>query len=684
MQIAMRPQPVQQQPQQLPVQKEKVQQPPTQKVQSSKKEEAPAGATEVKKPKSFYMSSAPKVVRSKSFDMRGPADVVKTISFTKDKNSNPNPAASPQQQQQQQGYYMPPQQSGGYGMPQWMPPMPSPMGHMMPNMPGWNGGGGYYCNTSNGSGDLYPGSYGYGCGSIRSGLSGSRRSHSRRGGRERGLSIDQSRYSRANSCGSLDDTYDSGDSFESLRCSSPMGRFIGSTINSFMDGMTNVLEYGEHICDSDKVGMASTKYGGKNGGPPTRVVVPTPHGENSPEDLTQKMDELLKLLKDKESGGTLASSPGKEEKQQDGNEVKTATIAKSEAETCVSAKADELIEKVRNTHLNPVKDLNGLNESAITKDSEMLGITNDLVLDPIVDGVVNESVEVERMGSKVLDELSFEFNEKGLSISGEAEPEATTTATESAEEKAASKPSLHAAAHAVKKEMKTSKVAGKDASKENQKTLDVDPSVHTKKASKSNTKPRRGMKQIFKDIKNVVPKEIKTKGRKSTSAKKATSKPTYKTTTVEDPKVEIEKEGRGTVEQQASFPTDALFATDFATETAVDSMGFPTPTSSSTSNTIKNGGSWESNFSGDGNPFAGQDIADIGSAVCGQVNKTTSAETRICAWCRKGGTKNPDVVKKLKLCSRCQFTYYCSSECQSKDWVKGHSTTCQPTSVAMY
>ena len=75
------------------------------------------------------------------------------------------------------------------------------------------------------------------------------------------------------------------------------------------------------------------------------------------------------------------------------------------------------------------------------------------------------------------------------------------------------------------------------------------------------------------------------------------------------------------------------------------------------------------------------DAASTSEARGAPTIATTSAETRICAWCRKGGTKNPDVAKKLKLCSRCQCTNYCSLECQSKDWVKGHSTTCQPTSV---
>ena len=83
---------------------------------------------------------------------------------------------------------------------------------------------------------------------------------------------------------------------------------------------------------------------------------------------------------------------------------------------------------------------------------------------------------------------------------------------------------------------------------------------------------------------------------------------------------------------------------------------------------------WESNF-GSSNQFAGEGVRCVSSPV----SVTTSLETRSCAWCGLGGNDAENVMK-LKLCSACQSTYYCSSECQSKDWTNGHATTCQPVS----
>ena len=37
----------------------------------------------------------------------------------------------------------------------------------------------------------------------------------------------------------------------------------------------------------------------------------------------------------------------------------------------------------------------------------------------------------------------------------------------------------------------------------------------------------------------------------------------------------------------------------------------------------------------------------------------TLTETRVCAWCKKGGKTNEEFTKTLKLCSACKTTYYC-------------------------
>ena len=46
--------------------------------------------------------------------------------------------------------------------------------------------------------------------------------------------------------------------------------------------------------------------------------------------------------------------------------------------------------------------------------------------------------------------------------------------------------------------------------------------------------------------------------------------------------------------------------------------------------------------------------------------------TKTCEFC---GSRESD---SLKLCSACQTTYYCSHECQTRDWIKGHAMTCKP------
>ena len=97
-------------------------------------------------------------------------------------------------------------------------------------------------------------------------------------------------------------------------------------------------------------------------------------------------------------------------------------------------------------------------------------------------------------------------------------------------------------------------------------------------------------------------------------------------------------------------------------EPSVDSLGFPQASL------------WETNF-GNSNAFTGEGVRCVPSPV----SVTTSLETQSCTWCGLGGNNSED-AKKLKLCSACQSTYYCSSECQSKDWTNGHATTCKPVS----
>lgn len=194
-------------------------------------------------------------------------------------------------------------------------------------------------------------------------------------------------------------------------------------------------------------------------------------------------------------------------------------------------------------------------------------------------------------------------------------------------------------------------------------------------------KSRRGlrMKKIVKNLKN---KSKESNSPKKTSKKKNPMKKKKKNASsvnisVESPmKNEKKKKIIDQLEQQQQ---QQAFVADFSPKGDVDSMGFPlnaTPKQGNNDNSRE----WEASFNGSDNLFAGASQDKQG--CCTPV----ANETRICAWCKKGGTSNPDIVKKLKLCSRCQVTYYCSAECQSQDWVGGHATTCKEVneSVPMY
>ncbi|KAL3811019.1 hypothetical protein ACHAXA_010280 [Cyclostephanos tholiformis] len=102
------------------------------------------------------------------------------------------------------------------------------------------------------------------------------------------------------------------------------------------------------------------------------------------------------------------------------------------------------------------------------------------------------------------------------------------------------------------------------------------------------------------------------------------------------------------------------------TDISIDSIGFPLLTSPK--EWIRMFPSCERDFSS-GNGYAVQCISS-------PVSVTASLETQICAWCGLGGSNTKD-VKKLKVCSACKSTYYCNSECQSKDWINGHAKTCR-------
>ncbi len=100
-------------------------------------------------------------------------------------------------------------------------------------------------------------------------------------------------------------------------------------------------------------------------------------------------------------------------------------------------------------------------------------------------------------------------------------------------------------------------------------------------------------------------------------------------------------------------------------ESAVDSMGFPL---ASSNGKLSEALSWESDFSST-NLFAGENVCGLTSPV----SVTASLGTRGCAWCGLGGSNTKAAKKTIMVCSACESTCYCSSECHSKDWINGHA-----------
>mmetsp|Transcript_5465 Transcript_5465/g.11876 ORF Transcript_5465/g.11876 Transcript_5465/m.11876 type:complete len:705 (+) Transcript_5465:279-2393(+) len=636
-------------------------------------------------------------------------------------------------QQQQRGY--PPgsatSASGAYMMPMAHPPgMGVPMMYMMPSNCSPMGGG----SSANGGGS--------------------------RGGYYNCNTADGRGYSCNND---LHDTYESTDnSFDSAICAKPcegVGRFFGRTINGFVNGCTSVLEIGENFCCID-AGLVNKRD--KNELNETSITMDmmaeTPHPLSPPadgegENLNEKMDELLKLLKDKDStsGTTLAGGSGSELARKpvgDGRgevfEPSPRTFARNVAAAAKSLSdddgGDEVVDQVNNL-IGTFRSMNGsinrfgaLDESAISKDSEMLGIGHDLLLDPTVDEkeAAARVQQVAKAPTKsLMDELSFDFNHKGFSITGEAVKTKQLRVKDKRENNgiggatgkqkvqnkqdsigkgatagtggiggrpplpvgaAASRPPLSAsAATTVEKENKNPNVPTEgDGARA---TASLAAKASTKAQQGSHPRSRRGQKvrKMLKDIKNIHHHPPKNG---SKNARSGGSKSRAVNITVEDRRNDSSEkisvlEDDPAAEERSPAPATFPAAADFpsSSNTAVDSMGFPVPSSraSSSQRNIQRRESWESEFTDKDNPFASRlkDRRQCKPAANATATATAPAEARFCAWCKKGGTNAPDVLKKLKLCSRCQETYYCSPECQTKDWINGHARSCRPASVAM-
>lgn len=69
-----------------------------------------------------------------------------------------------------------------------------------------------------------------------------------------------------------------------------------------------------------------------------------------------------------------------------------------------------------------------------------------------------------------------------------------------------------------------------------------------------------------------------------------------------------------------------------------------------------------------GNRGITQHVADI-------IDRSTSCGGSYCDYCKR--TRKALGVATLLCCSRCQMVYYCSKECQTKQWRAGHKQACR-------
>ena len=100
----------------------------------------------------------------------------------------------------------------------------------------------------------------------------------------------------------------------------------------------------------------------------------------------------------------------------------------------------------------------------------------------------------------------------------------------------------------------------------------------------------------------------------------------------------------GTTKQRLQYGNHRTLITQAKSSTTVD-LDFSADFASDFPSTLPSSGKLDQN----GFP--------VSSATHTQVS--TLIETRICAWCKKGGKDDIKFAKTLKLCSACKTTYYC-------------------------
>jgi len=437
------------------------------------------------------------------------------------------------------------------------------------------------------------------------------------------------------------------------------------------------------------------------------VILSTHHPDvNYSSDLMEKTDEVLEMHEPSGGGGAknseirrvvskegLVEAPSEQlvrERQQahaqqqyieDHNKITLSCATTIESKDAIGAKS--LIKMVKN--INPLKNLN---LSTIDKDSNSVSIPDSGSYSMVSSMVSKEKARNKKAvdcqdAAKASDTSSLnreaiikdslcqknnnKINSEHVSIYGEADEEQVQTVKVKADrrdpteiEKRNNGDAAGAAVWKIHADIQVDATNHIASSKTKAATVDSLPKLplgtsHARKG-KSLNKGSEKAKELMNEIRKPCSIKVKDDSRKDDAKFQKVTPDSKKNKDEKQPQLKISSP------DCIMAPSQPNFAADFAGNVALDSMGFPDLTSGPCSAEKP---SWKSNFTED-NPFA--------TEARGRASPTKTAETKTCAYCHKGGGAAAD----LKLCSACRSTYYCSHECQSRDWIGGHSKTCKP------
>ncbi|KAL3765207.1 hypothetical protein ACHAWU_010398 [Discostella pseudostelligera] len=417
------------------------------------------------------------------------------------------------------------------------------------------------------------------------------------------------------------ESYDSRDSCITLMCAEPFqkaGHLITQVLDSWANNVNFAMDYGETLChpvDTEKTDGSSLLNLLK--GKESSEEVAVSQNEKNAEVEDEPKVEKTAPTADEATVEDNALVQVNESVDKNNVEVPSDEVKDTKGQNDVTDKVVKKGQPIRffqrMKNLNPLK---ALDMSAISKDSEVNDLSGDADVKVVLaepqgaatNLVTKPTDTTSHQKNYFLNEISFDFSPEGVTIqeiATEIQPEAPVVDTNAIKTVAAN--------------------------------FDSNPPIVASAINaKNSVVSKRSEKKMMK-FPRVNSRYVKL-GAKDESS-------------------------QGVVQSVEKQP----FVTNFPTDVALDSNGFPILSQHNTKSST-----WECAF-GNSNPFSSGDAFGISSPV----SVAAQFETRSCSWCGKGGTDTA-AAKKLKLCSACQTTYYCSAECQSKDWIDNHSKTCQP------